>query len=279
MSQANLGQLDLQGVGRSFRVGGENFQALQSVDLTIRPGEFVTIVGASGCGKSTLLRVLAGLDTGHSGRVLHDDATVTGPSLARGLVFQEPRLFPWLTVSENIALGLLNSGLDRETVRRTVAEHVSLVGLDAFADAWPHQLSGGMAQRAAIGRGLVSRPGVLLLDEPFGALDALNRARLQAELLRIWALEGITMVLVTHDVDEAVYLGDRVVVMAPQPGRIDSILSVDLPHPRDRDDGVLLHLRNQSLRRLEATTPVEVPQPQRQSASIASHLPAIQAAQ
>ena len=255
------GWLDLRGVGRSFRVKGETFAALRDVDLLVSPGEFVTIVGASGCGKSTLLRIIAGLDTEAQGEVLQDGARVAGPSLGRGLVFQEPRLFPWLTVSQNVALGVLNSGLDRDAKRRTVAEHIALVGLGPFADAYPHQLSGGMAQRAAIARGLVSRPGVLLLDEPFGALDALNRARLQAELLRIWARERVTMVLVTHDVDEAVYLADRVVVMAPQPGRIDTILPVHLPHPRDRDGPELLRLRTGILRRLETTVPAAPPAP------------------
>ncbi len=255
------GRLDLRGVGRSFRVKGETFAALRDVDLLVSPGEFVTVVGASGCGKSTLLRIIAGLDTGAQGAVLQDGVPVAGPSLGRGLVFQEPRLFPWLTVSQNVALGVLNSGLDRDAKRRTVAGHVALVGLSAFADAYPHQLSGGMAQRAAIARGLVSRPGVLLLDEPFGALDALNRARLQAELLRIWARERVTTVLVTHDVEEAVYLADRVVVMAPQPGRIDTILPVHLPHPRDRDSPELLRLRTGILRRLEATAPAAPPVP------------------
>ncbi len=260
MTQAALGQLDLRGVGKQFRVKGVPFAALEGVDLSVRPGEFVTIVGASGCGKSTLLRLLAGLDTQHTGEFAHDGVPVTGPSLERGIVFQEPRLFPWLTVSQNVALGLLNAGLDRETRRRLVGEHIALVGLGGFADAYPHQLSGGMAQRAAIARGLVSRPGVLLLDEPFGALDALNRARLQGELLRIWAHERITMVLVTHDVDEAVYLGDRVVVMAPRPGRIDAILPVGLPHPRDRDDPHLLRLRAALLRQLEGTAAAGAPQ-------------------
>ncbi|MDR3529237.1 MAG: ABC transporter ATP-binding protein [Rhodopila sp.] len=227
---------------------------LDAVDLSVAPGEFLTIVGASGCGKSTLLRLIAGLDTAFQGNVILDGQRVTAPSLDRGLVFQEPRLFPWLTVAQNVALGLLNAGLGKAARDRAVSEHIVLVGLDGFQDAYPHQLSGGMAQRAAIARGLVNRPGVLLLDEPLGALDALTRARLQDELQRIWAAEGITMLLVTHDVEEAVYLGDRVVVMAPRPGRIAAVFDVPHPRPRDRSSPALAGLRDQVLAALEATT-------------------------
>jgi sulfonate transport system ATP-binding protein len=265
------GRLRLRGVARHFAVNGRRFAALGGVDLAIEPGAFVTVVGASGCGKSTLLRLVAGLDTPDAGEVLHDAAAVTGPSLARGIVFQEPRLFPWLTVAQNVALGLLNAPLSHADRQRRVAEHVDLVGLGGFADAYPHQLSGGMAQRAAIARGLVSRPGVLLLDEPFGALDALNRARLQEELLRIWTLERITMLLVTHDADEAVYLGERVVVMAPAPGRIRTIVPVDLPYPRARDDDRLLRLRARLLRHLGAAP--------EQSAAPTRHIAAAHAAE
>jgi sulfonate transport system ATP-binding protein len=208
--------LEIEGVEKRFRVNGAPLLALDGVDLTVAPGEFLTIVGASGCGKSTLLRLVAGLDRDYAGSIRLDGRPVAGPGLDRGLVFQEPRLFPWLTVAQNVAAALLNAPLPPEEKRRTVREHVELVGLAGFEGAYPHQLSGGMAQRAAIARGLVNRPGVLLLDEPFGALDALTRARLQGELQRIWAHEGTTAILVTHDVDEAVYLGDRVVVMAPR---------------------------------------------------------------
>jgi sulfonate transport system ATP-binding protein len=260
MPQTAPGRLDLRGVARTFQVNGASFDALEGVDLAVQPGAFVTIVGASGCGKSTLLRLIAGLDTQHGGQIAHDGAPVAGPSLERGIVFQEPRLFPWLTVARNVALGLLNAKLDREAKRRLVAEHIALVGLSGFADAYPHQLSGGMAQRAAIARGLVSRPGVLLLDEPFGALDALNRARMQNELLRIWAHERRTMLLVTHDVDEAVYLGDRVVVMAPGPGRIVRVIEVGSSHPRDRSDPHLLRLRAEILDLLETTAEGAQPQ-------------------
>jgi sulfonate transport system ATP-binding protein len=240
-------------VSKTFRVGNEPIQALQGVDLTIAPAEFVTIVGASGCGKSTLLRIIAGLETRFDGEVRYDGRPIEGPSLDRGIVFQEPRLFPWLTVEQNVALGLENALLDAAAKRRVTTEHIALVGLAGFETAYPRQLSGGMAQRVAIARSLVNRPGVLLLDEPFGALDAMTRAHLQEELQRIWKHERITAILVTHDVDEAVLLGDRVVVMASRPGRIAEIFHVTVPRPRDRKDPGLLRLRNAVLDALEAT--------------------------
>ena len=246
-------RLEIRGVTKSFMVDGRPLHALDSIDLSITPGEFITVVGASGCGKSTLLRIIAGLETSHGGKVLHGGHVIDGPSLDRGIVFQEPRLFPWLTTEQNVGLGLENAPLDAAAKKRTIAEHIALVGLAGFEKAYPRQLSGGMAQRVAIARGLVNRPGILLLDELFGALDALTRAHLQGELQRIWTHEGITAVLVTHDVDEAVFLGDRVVVMAPRPGRIARIFAVDLARPRDRKDERLLRLRNAVLDALEAT--------------------------
>ena len=247
------GRLELRGVSKQFRVAGTVLPVLREIDLAVAAGEFVAIVGASGCGKSTLLRLIAGLDLNHGGDIVCDGARVDGPSLERGIVFQEPRLFPWLTVKENVALGLLNASVDARAKRRAIAEHIALVGLTGFEDAYPHQLSGGMAQRAAIARGLVARPGLLLLDEPFGALDALTRARLQTELQQIWARERITMLLVAHDVEEAVQLGDRVIVFAQRPGRIAHIVAVDVPHPRVRTDERLLRLRAEVLTLLEGT--------------------------
>jgi sulfonate transport system ATP-binding protein len=251
---AGQGHLQIDGVSKQFSVGGLPLDVLNTVDLSVAPGELLTIVGASGCGKSTLLRLIAGLDTAFQGDVILDGQRVTKPGLERGLVFQEPRLFPWLTVTQNVALGLLNAGLSKTARNHAVSDHIALVGLTGFQDAYPHQLSGGMAQRAAIARGLVNRPGVLLLDEPFGALDALTRARLQDELQRIWAAEGITMLLVTHDVEEAVYLGDRVVVMAPRPGRIAATFDVPLPRPRDRSSPALARLRDNVMTALMSTT-------------------------
>jgi sulfonate transport system ATP-binding protein len=251
---AGQGHLQIDAVSKQFHVNGAPLSVLDGVDLSVAPGEFLTIVGASGCGKSTLLRLIAGLDTEFQGEVILDGERVTEPSLDRGLVFQEPRLFPWLTVTQNVALGLLNAGLSKAARNRAISEHIALVGLTGFQNAYPHQLSGGMAQRAAIARGLVNRPGVLLLDEPFGALDALTRARLQDELQRIWAAEGITMLLVTHDVEEAVYLGDRVVVMAPGPGRIAATFDVSQPRPRDRTNSALARLRDHVMAALVSTT-------------------------
>jgi sulfonate transport system ATP-binding protein len=207
----------------------------------------VSVLGASGCGKSTLLRLIAGLDAGYSGAIMMRGERVGDTSLECGIVFQDHRLFPWLTAEQNILAALRNAPLSSREKREAVAEHIALVGLTGFERAYPHQLSGGMAQRVAIARGLVNRPRVLLLDEPFGALDALTRSRLQNELLRIWERERITMILVTHDVDEAIYLGDRVVTMAPRPGRIRRIVDVALSRPRERADPRFVRLREEIL--------------------------------
>lgn len=247
--------LSARGVSRRFRIAGAELVALAGVDLDLAAGEFVAILGASGCGKSTLLRLFAGLDRPDRGVLLHGGAPIQGPSLARGIVFQEHRLFPWLTVAENVATALLNAPGDAEAKRRAVAEHIALVGLAGFEQAYPHQLSGGMAQRAAIARGLVNRPDVLLLDEPFGALDALTRARLQRELRRIWERERTTTLLVTHDVDEALLLGQRVVVMTPRPGRIARIFDLPASLPRDHGDAGFGRLRAELLATLEEVAP------------------------
>jgi len=242
--------LSLQHISKQFNAPPGNVAALQvldDIDLDIAPGAFISIVGASGCGKSTLLRLILGLDGDYQGRILLDGAAISGTGLERGIVFQDHRLFPWLTVEQNVAVGLKNAPLSAQQKHDSVREHIALVGLERFAQAYPRQLSGGMAQRVAIARGLVNRPRVLLLDEPFGALDALTRNRLQNELQRIWAQERITMVLVTHDVDEAVFLGDRVVVMQPHPGRIRRVLDVDLPRPRQRSDSAFIALRDDLL--------------------------------
>jgi len=242
--------LTLENISKRFasRPGSTTqLQVLDNIQLDIAPGEFISIVGASGCGKSTLLRLILGLDEEYDGRILINGKPIAGTGLERGIVFQDHRLFPWLNVEQNVAVGLKNSPLSSAEKRDTVREHIELVGLQDFIDAYPHQISGGMAQRVAIARGLVNRPSVLLLDEPLGALDALTRARLQGELQNIWAKEKITMILVTHDVDEAVFLGARVVVMQPNPGRIRRILDVDLPRPRNRSDSRIIALRDDVL--------------------------------
>ncbi len=213
------GGLQVQHVSKSFSLKGAPLLVLDDISLTIAPGEFVAIVGASGCGKSTLLRLLAGLDTDYTGLLLHDGVPIRGTDLHRGLVFQDHRLFPWLTVQQNVAVAFSNTRVPLAERTARVAAEIARVGLDGYADAYPHQLSGGMSQRAAIARALVGRPDVLLLDEPLGALDALTRLRLQQELRRLWQDEGITMVMVTHDIDEAVYLADRIVVLDARPGQ------------------------------------------------------------
>lgn len=244
--------LEISRVTKRFALDGASVTALSDVDLTVRAGEFVSVVGASGCGKSTLLRLLVGLDDAYEGSILLDGRRISGPALERAIVFQEHRLLPWATAEENVALGLVKSRLPAAARNKAVAEHLELVGLSGFAKAYPAQLSGGMAQRVAIARALVNRPRILLLDEPLGALDALTRGRLQDELARIVRHEGTTAILVTHDVEEAVYLGDRVVVMHPRPGRIARILPVGLPRPRRRSDPAFVELRDQVLAALEA---------------------------
>jgi sulfonate transport system ATP-binding protein len=226
--------LKLRKVSKSFDLPQEKLPVLEDVSLDIAPGEFVCIVGASGCGKSTLLRLIAGLDTDYSGSVLYEGRPVTGPDLSRGIVFQEHRLFPWLTVAQNIELAFGATSIPRRERQERVREQIHRVGLTGFETAWPHQISGGMAQRAAIARALVNRPRLLLLDEPLGALDALTRLKLQQELQRLWLDVGITMVMVTHDIEEAVFLADRIVVMSSRPGRIQRVVPVPLDHPRER---------------------------------------------
>jgi sulfonate transport system ATP-binding protein len=228
------GMLDIAIARTTFLGSRGPVTVLHDISLRIDPGEFVCIVGASGCGKTTLLRILAGLETDYEGTVHLDGERITGPDLTRGIVFQEHRLLPWLTVHENVAFGLSRlSALER---RGKVGHYLDVVGLRCFEQAYPHQLSGGMSQRVAIARALAGCPEVLLLDEPFASLDALTRIRMQEELLRIWQTERTTVVLVTHDIEEAVYLADRVVVISSQPGTIKNVLPVDLPRPRERTD-------------------------------------------
>ncbi len=239
--------LDIIGVSKRFAVGGRDVLALSDIDLHVARGEFLAIVGASGCGKSTLLRLILGLDTEYEGSILVDGVPVRRPGLDRAIVFQEHRLLPWLTVAGNVAAALRQSRLSRAAKRDLVAEHLELVGLTEFATAYPGQLSGGMAQRVAIARALVNRPPFLLLDEPLGALDALTRLRLQDELKRIVRDGGATAVLVTHDVDEAIYLANRVAVMHPNPGRVAALIDVPAQGPYGRSDPAFIRLRDEVL--------------------------------
>jgi sulfonate transport system ATP-binding protein len=212
--------------------------ALSRVTLDLAEGELVAIIGGSGCGKSTLLRLAAGLDRPTGGQVLLDEAPITAPHAAVGVVFQEPRLLPWLRIKDNIGFGIRHLPKDERDGR--IARALERIGLDGYGDAWPRELSGGQAQRVAIARALVTRPKVMLLDEPFSALDAFTRASLQTALLDLWATAKPTLVIVTHDVEEAVMLADRIVVMQPEPGRLFAEVRVELTRPRRRlDDGFI----------------------------------------
>ena len=224
-------------IGKTFTSrSGKNLTALDDVSLAVREGEFVCLLGPSGCGKSTLLRILAGLETRFEGTVFSEGERVLGPDRKRGMVFQEYSLFPWRTIEENVAAGLEFAGVPAAGRRERSLSFLDLVGLSGFAHSVPHELSGGMRQRAAIARALAADPRILLMDEPFGALDAHTRILLQKELLRIWSASRKTVVFVTHSVDEAVYLADRIVVMSARPGRIIEEISVDMERPRRRDD-------------------------------------------
>jgi len=238
---ARAGDLSIESVHKTFTIGRRAVSALCDITLQVEEGGFLSIVGASGCGKSTLLRIVAGLERADRGTVLLGSQPIRGPGRDRGMVFQDHRLFPWLTVEQNVAFAL--GGDPSRVSSAVVQQRVELVGLAAFRGAYPHQLSGGMAQRAAIARALVNRPRVLLLDEPFGALDALTRIQMQQEILRIREVERTTMVLVTHDIEEAIFLGDRVVVMSSSPGTIRRTLEVDLPRPRSRSRHEFMRLR------------------------------------
>jgi NitT/TauT family transport system ATP-binding protein len=241
--------LDVEGVSHRYEIDGKELQVLDNVSLSIAPGEFVALLGPSGSGKSTLLRLAAGLETPTTGRVEENGRPITAPNPDRILVFQDAMLFPWRTVRANIAIGLEARGLIREREHR-IEDVLKLVKLEGFADFYPHQLSGGMAQRAALARALVNDPKLLLLDEPLGKLDSLTRLRMQKELLDLWKSAGFTALLVTHDVEEALLLADRVVVLSDRPASIVAEIRVDQPHPRRRDDATLVALRGSILEKL-----------------------------
>jgi ABC-type nitrate/sulfonate/bicarbonate transport system ATPase subunit len=240
--------LTLRHVSKDYRSGRGTQRVLDRIDLDVAPGEFVSIVGSSGCGKSTLLRLITGLERDHEGDILMHGKPICGTSLARGIVFQEHRLLPWLTVEKNVGLGLLNAPGSPESKRRAIQAHIELVHLTGSEHAHPHELSGGMAQRVAIARALINQPELLVLDEPFGALDAMTRAHLQRALVDIWSHQKATMLLVTHDVEEAIFLADRIVVMSAHPGRIKRIVNVTLPRPRDRTSAAFAAIKDDVLR-------------------------------
>ena len=217
--------LVVEHLNKSYKVDGVDKPILEDINLTVDKGEFITIVGPSGCGKSTFLKIVSGLVPLTGGSVERNGRPLAGPDTDCGVVFQEHRLLPWLSIRDNIGFGLDAS--DRAEWGRRVDSYLGLVHLEEFGNAYPRQLSGGMSQRAAIARGLVTRPDLLLLDEPLGALDALTRVEMQKELQRIWREEGTTMIMVTHDIDEAVFLGQRVVVMSARPGRIEEVVPIE----------------------------------------------------
>lgn len=251
--------LEIKGVNRTYKDEDTLVNVLSDVNLTVKKGELVSIIGLSGCGKTTLLRLIAGLDKPQSGELLLNGERITKPSPSRGYVFQKEGLFQWLTVKQNIAFGLKARRVYREN-KSKVKEFISLIGLDGFEKSYPHQISGGMAQRVAIARALINDPDLLLLDEPMGALDSFTRADIQDKLLEIKKKENVTMILVTHDIDEAIYLSDRIIIMTPRPGRISEVLNVSFPHPRHRGGVEFLTTRRNILEKFHLATAMPDPE-------------------
>jgi NitT/TauT family transport system ATP-binding protein len=255
-------RIDVRRVSHQFALRGATLPVLQDINFSVEPGEFVALLGPSGCGKSTLLRLVAGLDKPAQGTLHADGAEITGPDPSRVVVFQDPTLYPWRTVRGNVGVGpeaqrrrrsWRRDALHDQTQDRIDAV-LKLVGLGEFADAFPHQLSGGMAQRVALARALVNDPALLVLDEPFGKLDSLTRIRMQGELARLWQGAGFSVLLVTHDVEEALLLADRVIVLSERPARILAEVRNDAPYPRHRDDPKLVALRREVLAQLGLET-------------------------
>lgn len=224
--------LEVKSLGKVFDSSKGPVTALDDIHFKVHRREFVTVIGPSGCGKSTLIRILAGLESITSGAVLLENQPVTQPGPDRGMVFQGYTLFPWLTVKKNVMFGLRNQGISSASAASEALEWINLVGLDKFADAYPDQLSGGMKQRVAIARALAAKPRILLMDEPFGALDAQTRSKMQSYLLEIWKNIDITILFITHDLDEAIYLADRILVLDANPGRVNEMIEVPVPRPR-----------------------------------------------
>jgi ABC-type nitrate/sulfonate/bicarbonate transport system ATPase subunit len=254
-----MASVEIKGLSKIFARQGSTdttLQALDNIDLNIEKGEFVTLLGASGCGKSTLLRIIAGLEVPTVGEALFNGEPIKGTNSQRGLVFQEHTLFSWLTVRNNIAFAL-KSTKQYKSKKKDIDGWLALAGLTDFANNYPHQLSGGMRQRAALVRALSVAPEVLLLDEPLGALDSFTRMSLQDELIRLWRENGNTMIMVTHDIDEAIYLSERIVVMSPRPGRISKVLDVSMSYPRNRASSDFTVLREQLLKFMDFAQDVQ----------------------
>jgi len=243
-------QITVEGVSHAFdRPQGGPLPVLDDIHIDIQPGEFVALLGPSGCGKSSLLRLVAGLEAAGAGSIRQDGHPILQPDPSRVVVFQDPTLYPWRTVWQNVALGLQARG-ELARKRDRVDQALARVGLSEFAQSYPHQLSGGMAQRAALARALVNDPGLLILDEPLGKLDSLTRLAMQTELVALWQRAGLSVLMVTHDVEEALFMAQRVLVMGPRPARVIAELVVDRPYPRHRGDEALATLRRDALRHL-----------------------------
>lgn len=237
-------QIEIKDAGKTFTQNGEEFTALENVNLSIEKGEFICLLGPSGCGKSTLLNAIAGFDPINHGSIKIDGEEVTQPSTRNVTIFQNYGLLPWRNVKRNVELGLESKGIDKEERSKIADKYIDLVGLTNFKKSHPRQLSGGMQQRVAIARALAVDPEILFMDEPFGALDAITRMKLQDDILDICRNEKKTIIFVTHDIEEAVFLADRIVVMTPNPGKIKSIVTVPLKHHRDRTSGDFLKVRD-----------------------------------
>ena len=244
--------LEIVGVSKRFIAEGKEMEALKEVSLSIDEREFVCFIGPSGCGKTTLLRIVAGLEEPSSGSVSLDGQTITGPGPERGMVFQEYSLFPWRTVIENVGFGLELKGMGRPSREALSRQYIEMVGLERFEQRYPHELSGGMKQRVAIARALVNEPRAILMDEPFGALDAQTRNTMQTELLRIWSDKRKTVLFVTHSVDEAIYLADTIIIMSARPGRIKDRIEINLPRPRGRTSPEVNGIRDRILQDLRS---------------------------
>ncbi len=230
--QDNSTILKIKNVSKEYKTLTRTVKAIDNVNFKVNRGEFISIIGPSGCGKTTLLRLIAGLEKDYQGDILLNDRRINGPGLDRGVIFQDHRLLPWLTIEDNLTLGLAESKVQTKEI---VKQYLHKVDLDGFESAYPKQLSGGMSQRASIARALIRQPEVLLLDEPLGALDALTRYNMQEELEKIWLNSKTTMIMITHDIEEAVYLSDRIIVLDSRPCKVKEIFSIPLEHPRRRD--------------------------------------------
>ena len=249
-----MGELVIKNLSKKFSNRNSEFTALENINLTVKDGEFITILGPSGCGKTTLLRIIAGLETYTSGTATLNGETISGPGPKRGMVFQEYSLFPWKTVLGNVMFGLLMQKIPQNEAKEKALTYLELVGLSEFENSYPYELSGGMKQRVAIARALANEPEVILMDEPFGALDAQTRNNLQKELLRIWEEEKRTIIFVTHSVDEAVFLSDRIIILSKRPGTVKKEIEINIPRPRDRTRPEENQIRNDVLRLLDTTS-------------------------